>query len=188
MRQPRPDREDLDALLPERLEHDADDAGRPLVARRLDLKALEQLGVGREARHDDRLRVDDVGEICADQQTALDAHVDGELDDGLAVAPPAGMRLDGEAGDELEALRGHAVAERVGRPVDLARVARLIADFGPVDREVVVVVGIDLGERNGAHDVVDETNRTRRGFAGVVPALERQHEGRLSEDRSHVHA
>ena len=77
--------------------------GRGVYAHTGFLLALEQLGVRREARDDDGLGVDDVREIGADEQAALDAHVDGELDDaGWKDSDNDGMRdkeIDGKKVD-----------------------------------------------------------------------------------------
>jgi hypothetical protein len=52
-----------------------------------------------------------------------------------------------------------------------------------VDLEVVVVVGVEFGERLGIPHQFEMLDRTGRGIAGVVPALERRHEYGVGERR-----
>ena len=50
---------------------------------------------------------------------------------------------------------------------------------GPVDLEVVVVLGVERGQRLGVPDQLEMLERARRGVPGVVPALERDDHHRV---------
>ena len=92
----------------------------------------------------------------------------------LAAEPaPAHVRLDAADEHEVEVGAGRAAVGQPGRrPGDPPGDAVDQRHRRPVDLEVVVVVGIDLGQRLGVPDQLEMLDRARRRVAGVVPALE----------------
>ena len=67
-----------------------------------------------------------------------------------------------------------AYETRVVGQVTSRRPASSCGDRRPVDLVVVVVLGVQLGERGGAPDRLEVLDGRRGGVSGVVPALERR--------------
>ena len=80
MRHRRPEADRAEARGAARVVEDADDPGRPLVARELEPELLDERRVGRRAGHGRGARVRDVGEQGAERHDELDADVPGEAD------------------------------------------------------------------------------------------------------------
>ena len=161
----------------------ADDAGRALVARGLDVEAVDRgLVVGR-GRDGDGPGVRHVGQQGADGQHGRHAESLGQLDQLEREGAPAHGRLD--------ALHEHDVAVEagLGRDEDAGRRPRQHAaalvehDAGPVDLEVVVLLGVEGGDDLGVPDVRQVAHRARGGLARVVPALEGSDEHGLGQLR-----
>src|SRR3712207_9305469 len=67
---------------------------------------------------------------------------------------------------------GAAPREGGGGPPARAATPADERDGRPVDLEVVVVLGVERGERGGVPDELEVLQRPRGGVPGVVPALE----------------
>jgi hypothetical protein len=122
----------------------ADDPGRPLVARAAHAELLDQIRVGRQAGDGDRAGVGHVRHQRAQRDDHLDAQLLGGGDDRVGEGAPAEVGLDPAQQDEIPLRGGDAHRQqRVGGPVDRARLAIDQADRGPVDLEVVEVLRVD---------------------------------------------
>ena len=122
MRHGRPEARRRDAGLPAGVVQDADDPGRPLVARGREPEPLDELLVGGAAGDRRRPRVRHVGEQRAERDHQLDAELLREPDDEVRERAPAQVRLDPEQEHDVavETLRPRVVEARLG-PVDPAR-------------------------------------------------------------------
>ena len=181
-----PQAHDLDPVAAQTLGDRADDAGGSLVRRRGHADPLEHARVAREAGDGDRSRVDDVGQEGADQYDAAHAEPRGELGNQVAEAPPTQMRLAAAARHELARPVHRAVSERHVRPIDHALMSGVESHHRTRHGEIVEILAIDLGERNGADRIFDVANGERRGVSGVVPAAEGQQQRRIAQRGSNV--
>jgi hypothetical protein len=67
-----------------------------------------------------------------------------------------------------------------GGPGDRARTV-VDGDLGTVHLEVVVVLGVELGDLDRGPDLLEVQHGAARRLAGVVPALERAQHDRVHE-------
>ena len=173
MRHRRPEARGVDARGGDRRVHDADDAGRALVARPLEAEPLDEPLSRREAGDRNRARVRDVREQRAERDDRAHAEHIRHLAQRAGVGLPAQRRLN--------ALDEHEVAVRAGDlrgledvfgPVDRAR-ASLDEAHGRADGgEVVEVLRVDARDRLCVERLDEELHRGRGRLAGVVPAPE----------------
>ena len=156
--------------------HDADDARRPFVARRLEAE------LGRRAQGRWRPPVTGAGRVCGtsarsepkrDEQ--LDAEVLREREHEAGERPPAEVRLDPEQDDRVAVGAGDGrVEEGVLGPVDLARLAVDERHVRPRRLEVEEALRLDLCEPRGIPLL-----REVRGCRATRPGRRRSIRGRL---------
>src|SRR3712207_1971954 len=161
---------------------DAEDAGGPLVAGGLQPPLLGRLGVVGRAADRGRPGVRGVGEQGAEADHGARVELLAQLDQLLAEAAPAHVGLDAADQDDVPVgarRAGHRDAG--GGPLDPAADPADERDGGPVDLEVVVVLGVERGERGGVPDELEVLQRPRGGVPGVVPALEGDDHHRVVE-------
>src|SRR5215204_5186353 len=174
---------------------DADDAGRPLVARAAHPQLLDELRIRRQPGDRHRPSMRDVRHEGAQRDDQLDAEPVCDADDGIGEGAPADVRLHAAQQDEI-ALRGGDPdrKQRVRRPVDLAGLALHQADRRPVDLEVVELLRVDSGQDLGIERGGDGLQGGRGGARSVVPAGEGAHEsgraklGRVTFPQDRIHA
>ncbi len=176
VRHRRPQRHGRYARVRARLLEDADDPGGTLVLRLLQVHPLRQVRVRGGAADRHRTCVRGVTEQRAQDHHQLDAQLVGEAQQFVAERAPAHGRFD--APDEHQVTRllaadpDHREARR--RPCDLSH-SGVHPHRGPVDLEVVVVLGVQGREDLALPLLVQVRDRGGGGVAGVVPALERGH-------------
>ena len=121
----------------------------------------------------------DVGEERTEREEELDPELLADVDDLGAERAPLQARLDTEEHDHVAlAARDRRRVQLVGGPDDLARQAVGEAHLRTRGREVVELLGVDLGELAGRPVVAQKARRRGRGVGGVVPTLERGHQNR----------
>ena len=92
-----------------------------------------------------------------------------------AVRPPAHAGLDAADDDDVPGLTGQAAHGDPGRgPGDEPLPVGVQPDVGPVDLEVVVVLGVQLSDLLRAPDVLEVLHRAGGRLTCVVPAFERR--------------
>ena len=97
-------------------------------------------------------------------------------------AAPAHVRLDAPDEDDVAlAARRPGDRDARGRPLDPPADPADQGHRGPVDLEVVVVLGVERGQRSGVPDQLEVLDGPGRGVPGVVPALERDDHHRVVE-------
>ncbi len=111
----------------------------------------------------------------------------------VAVAAPAQVRLDADAGHDLAHLVERAVTQLGVRPEDdplppAALSPGTLHHLGPPHREVEEVLAVDLRQGHRVDRGVDVAHGGGRGLSRVVPAREREDQRRLVQDGFHVHA
>src|SRR5918999_480498 len=149
---------------------DADDAGRALVARALQVETLDQLLVGGEAGDRHRQGVGDLG----DQRSEGDHHLHpdplGGAGDQLGEGSPAKVRLGAVEEDEvvLGCLRP-GDEEGVLGPVDLPRLPLAQGDRRPVRLEVEELLGVDGRKHFRVEGGGDRIQGAGGGAGGIVP-------------------
>ena len=125
-----------------------------------------------------------LGQQRPERQDQSDLTAPGEIEHQIAVGLPAQMRLDGDPHDDVaRQIRSLGDREFGGRPGDLTlRVgARLEADIGPGEAEVIELLGVDLGELLGVKRGAQIPHRGRRRLGCVVPAAERHDQDRPTQ-------
>ena len=161
---------------------DPDDAGRSFVGRLLQLEPVDEVGLGRGARHRDRAGVRGVGQQRAEGDHELGTQVVAGREDLGTELPPPHVRLDAPHQDDVAIEVGRGGDGDLGaRPGDAA-VAELVgADGGPVDLEVVELLGVDGPDDAGVPHPDQVVDHCRGSVGGVVPALEGSDDDRLHQ-------
>ena len=179
----RPQRQRVQAELLAGVVQDADDARRALVLAALQVEAVDERLVGGGADERDGLAVHDVGQQRAEGDHQPGPGLLGDARDLVGEGPPAQLGLDAEHEHDVAAGRRRGVRV-VRRPRDAAGVAVDQVDLGPGRLEVVVLLGVDAGDRLRAPLLDQVADGERRGVAGVVPAGEGGDHRRAAEGRA----
>ena len=129
------------------------------------------LAVGRRGDRD-RPGVRDVGHQRAEGDDHRDVGGLGELHQLDGEGAPAERRLDALDEHDVAAERGVRRDEHAGRAPADPSPAVLEQHPGPVDLEVVVVLGVERRDDLGVPDLGQVLDDGTRGLAGVVPPLE----------------
>ena len=124
-----------------------------------------------------------VGEQAADRDDSVDVKLKRETDDFADERAPLHTGLDPANDDEIWAVRDRGRVGRGGRPGDLSNATLADGDHRAVHLEVVVVLGVDIGEPLAGELIQDVVDQTSRGLSGVIPALEGREQHRLVEWR-----
>ena len=184
MRDRRPEAHRRDPRTTTRVEQHADDPGRPLVARELEPELVDELRVGRSARHRGGPRVGHVGDECSERHRELHAELARKLGHEVAERAPAVIRLDADEQDRVAVRLGDSCAvEGVLGPLDLPRAPVFEGDHRPRRLEVDEELRVDVGELPRSPEPGQIPGRERRGLTAVVPSPERADQDRPLEGR-----
>ena len=150
----------------------ADNAGGALVVAHLGVEAMAHLLLVGGDGDRDRSAVRHVGHQGAEGEDQLDIGGLRELHQLDGERPPPERRLDPVDQHDIAADRRVGGDEDAGgAPTDPA-LSTVDDDPGPVDLEVVVVLGIERGDRLGTPELAQVLDDRRSGIPGVVPAFE----------------
>ena len=137
----------------------------------------------------DRAGVRRVGEQGAEDDDELRVGLVDDLEQLLAEAPPAHVRLD--AADQQHVpvgVLGPGQVEPRGRPRQPSYAVLVETDLRPVHLEVVVVLGVDRGDELRVPLVDEVVDRSGGRLGRVVPALERGDHDRVPQVREVNHS
>jgi hypothetical protein len=124
-----------------------------------------------------------VGQQAADRDHSVDVQLEGQADHLADERSPFHARLDAAHDHEIRSSWNGCGVGGGGRPGDLTDAALSDRDHRSVDLEVVVVLGIDIGEPLGGELFQDVVDQPGRRLCGVVPALEGRQQHRLVQGR-----
>src|SRR5918996_3486466 len=154
-----------------------DDASRALVAGALEAQRAGDGVVGGRDRHRYRTRVGHVGQQCSERDDAFDAELRCQAEQLGTEGPPPDVRLDAPDQDNVAARALRPGKRDTGSGPVQASHARLVhGDGRTVDLEVVVLLGVELGEGDGLPRHLEVLDDRGRRLARVVPSLERGHQ------------
>ena len=164
---------------------DADDPGRPLVARELQPELLDERRVGGRAGHGRGTRVRHVGEQGAERHDEVDADVPGETDHEVGERAPAVVGLDADEDHRVAVGSGdRRVVEGVLGPLDPAR-QPLVERHRRADRlEVHERLRVDVGEAHRVPLLDEVAGGHGCGLSAVVPAAKRRDHHGASQRRA----
>ena len=115
----------------------------------------------------------DVGQQRAERHQRGDLELGGQAEDLAHELLPLHVRLDALHEDDVAREQRHPGDVDPGRGPRQAPHARLVDDdVRPVHLVVVVLLGVEVGQRLGVPDLAQVGDRAGGGVAGVVPALE----------------
>ena len=165
------DRRDVEALAG--VLEDADDAGRSLVGRLLQVEPVDQVGLGGGAGDGDRPGVRGVGEQRTQRDDELGPEVVAGGEQLGAELPPAHAGLDAADQDHVAVQVRRRGDRDLGRgPGRCGGAHARRCRRGAVDLEVVEVLGVDRADHRGVPDADQVVDHRGGGVGGVVPALE----------------
>lgn len=159
----------------------ADDAGGALVGARLEVEGVREVGVLGVDPDGQRARVRHVGQERAEAEHHARVDLVGqgnELDDEGA---PPHRRLDPLDEQHVATGDGLRRVQHAGRRPRDPTDAVDRTDPGPVDPEVVVLLGVDRGDRLGIPQEREVLDDARGGLTRVVPPLERRDDDGIDE-------
>ena len=185
----RPEARGREVGAPAGVVEDADDPGRPLVARGGEAELLDELLIAGRARDGRRARVRHVGEERSERDDELHVELPCELHDLVAKGAPPEVGLDAEHehGIAVGSRNGSVVEDRVG-PVDPARDPVLERDVRTRGLEVVELLGVDVREAPRLPRLGEEARRERGALRAVVPAPKSPHEHGAAKGRAPLDA
>ena len=122
-----------------------------------------------------------IGEERTEGHDHLDAEVTRDAEQLVGEGLPAHRGLDAVHEDHIARCERNPCHGDAGRRPRDRPDAILDGDLGAVDLEVVVVLGVHLGDLSRGPDLLEVQHRGAGGIAGVVPAFERAQHDRIDE-------
>ena len=185
VRHRRPEADRPEARRAARVVEDADDPGRPLVARELQPELLDERRVGGRAGHGRGARVRHVGEQGAERHDEVHADVPGQTDHEVGERAPAVVRLDADEDHRVAVGSGdRRVVEGVLGPLDPARQPLVERHRRSHRLEVHERLRVDVREARRVPLLDEVAGGHGCGLSAVVPAAKRRDHHGASQRRA----